>query len=163
MCPEPKQEGKLIRVEECRKGDLPKVEAILQLSPEALAWPASSLADTFEHHPAHFLVGRQGKDIAGFISGRRVRDEAEILNLAVKPPSRRQGVGKALVQALLEVFSAEGVVQVFLEVRESNAAAITIYRGLGFRQIGKRERYYRDPVEAALVLRLNMSSQVSTG
>lgn len=161
--PESKEGGKVIRVEECGREDLPEVEAILQLSPGAAAWPAGSLADTLEHHPVHFLVGRQGKDIAGFITGRRVRDEGEILNLGVKPWFRRQGVGKALVQALLEVFAPEGVVQVFLEVRESNAAAIKFYRGLGFRQIGKRERYYRDPVEAALVLRLKISSQVSTG
>ena len=79
--PESKEGGKVIRVEECGREDLPEVEAILQLSPGAAAWPAGSLADTLEDHPVHFLVGRQGKDIAGFITGRRVRDEGEILNL----------------------------------------------------------------------------------
>jgi [ribosomal protein S18]-alanine N-acetyltransferase len=104
----------------------------------------------------------QGKDIAGFISGRRVLDEGEISNLAVRSEMRRKGVGKTLVEALLEVFSRAEVVQVFLEVRESNAAAIAFYRILGFCQIGKRAGYYRNPAEAALVLALTRSSSVST-
>lgn len=152
MCADSSRRGLVTRVTICRKEDLPEIEAMLQLSPGASAWSRSSLNDVFEQHPKYFLIGWDGKHIAGCISGRAVADEAEILTLAVKPLSRRHGVGKTLVQALLEIFGRQGVAQVFLEVRESNAAAITFYKRLGFCQIGKRAEYYRNPPEAALVL-----------
>ncbi len=143
-----------------RKEDLTAVEAILQLSPEAANWPVGSLTQTFQQYPSYFLVAGQDEQITGFISGRRILDEGEILNLAVKPSERSAGVGKALVQALLERFGRENAVQVFLEVRESNLGAITFYQGLGFRQVGKRTGYYRNPVGAALVLALSTGSSV---
>ncbi len=141
-----------------RTEDLVAVEAILQLSPEAAYWPVRSLTQTFEQYPSYFLVAVQDEQITGFISGRRVLDEGEILNLAVKPSGRSAGVGKALVEALLERFGRENVLQVFLEVRESNLGAITFYQGLGFRQVGKRAGYYRNPAEAALMLSLGTGS-----
>ena len=154
MCANSSRSGSVTRVTACRKEDLPEIEAILQLSPEASAWSRSSLTEVFEQHSKYLLICWEGKHIAGFISGRAVTDEAEILNLAVKPVSRRRGVGEALVQALLELFGREGAAQVFLEVRESNAAAITFYERLGLCQIGRRPEYYRNPLEAALVLAL---------
>lgn len=141
-----------------REEDLAAVEAILQLSPEAANWRTGSLTQTFEQHPSYFLVAGQDEQITGFISGRRILDEGEILNLAVKPDERSAGVGKALVQAVLERFGRENVLQVFLEVRESNLRAISFYQDLGFRQAGKRPGYYRNPTEAALVLTLRMGS-----
>jgi [ribosomal protein S18]-alanine N-acetyltransferase len=162
VCAElPKEE--LTQVRPCTRGDLSKVEAILQRSPEAAAWPANALAEAFEHHPLHFFAVWQGEEMAGFICGRRVMDEGEILNLAVKPESRRKGVGKALVEGLLEVFAREGAVQVFLEVRESNASAIAFYQDMGFRLTGKRPGYYQNPAEAALVLARSVGASASTG
>ncbi len=144
----------------CRREELSEVQAILQASPEAAAWSLSALTDAFEKYC--FLVSWHRQEIAGFISGRRILDEGEILNLAVKPSLRRHGLGKTLVQALLKAFTQEGAVQVFLEVRESNATAIAFYQRLGFRQIGERSRYYQNPVEAALVLSLSTDHPVST-
>jgi [ribosomal protein S18]-alanine N-acetyltransferase len=141
-----------------REEDLCRVEAILQLSPDAANWPVGSLIETFEQYPSYFLVAGHGEEIKGFISGRRILDEGEILNLAVKPTERRTGVGKALVQALLERFGRENVLQVFLEVRESNLGAIAFYQGLRFRRVGKRTGYYRNPAEAALVLAVGTGS-----
>jgi ribosomal-protein-alanine acetyltransferase len=141
-----------------REEDLAAIEAILQLSPEAANWPVGSLTQTFQQYPSYFLVSGHGQEIKGFISGRRILDEGEILNLAVSPSERSAGVGKALVQALLERFGGENVLQVFLEVRESNLGAISFYQGLRFKQVGKRPGYYRNPTEAALVLALRTGS-----
>ena len=141
-----------------RAEDLAAVGTILQMSPEAANWPVGSLIQTFEQYPSYFLVAGQGEQITGFISGRRILDEGEILNLAVKPSERSAGVGKALVQALLERFGRENVLQVLLEVRESNLSAISFYQGLGFKEAGKRSGYYRNPTEAALVLALRTGS-----
>lgn len=140
------------RVVACREEDLGEVQQLLETSPEAAAWSKEALAELFEQYSRHFLICFHGEEIAGFICGRRIVDEGEILNLAVQPRSRRQGIGTVLTKGLLEVFGRERVRKVFLEVRESNAKAIALYRSVGFRQVGRRAGYYRDPEEAALVL-----------
>ena len=83
-------------------------------------------------------------------------DEAEILNLGVAEAVRRQGIARALVRALLAQFSRQGVRTVFLEVRESNHPARGLYESFGFREVGRRSRYYQRPVEDAVVLRVEM-------
>ncbi len=150
-------------VSACHKEDLGKIHELLRAAPEAAAWSSAALADSLEHYPSYFLVGWQGEELSGFISGRKVVDEGEIMNLAVRPHSRRQGVGKALVKSLLKLFAREAVHKVFLEVRESNGQAIAFYQELGFRQAGRREGYYRDPVEGALILSVRIGSQLGTG
>ncbi len=156
MCAESLGGVKATRVAACQKENLGDVESILKGTPEAAAWSKDALTETFEGDPAHLLVGWQKEEIAGFIAGRRVVGEGEILNLAVKPQYRRQGVGRALMKALLEAFAREAVDQVFLEVRQSNEGAIAFYRGLGFREVGRREGYYQEPEEAALVFALRI-------
>jgi [ribosomal protein S18]-alanine N-acetyltransferase len=140
----------------CRSTDLPRIEALLQCCPKAAAWTAGSLEEIFYQNPKHFFIAIRDREIVGFISGRRIREEGEILNLAVQPRTRRNGVAKALLEALLEEFRRERVLQVFLEVRESNVAAIAFYQKSGFEKTGRRPGYYRHPEEAALVLDLKL-------
>lgn len=80
-------------------------------------------------------------------------DEGEILNVGVDPQYRRIGVGRGLVSAALSRLQSLGARQVFLEVRESNGAARALYRGFEFVEISKRVKYYRRPVEDAILLR----------
>lgn len=152
MCADSLPQTYSTRVTACRQEYLAEVQAILESSPEASAWSGAALTDTFEKCSSYFLLGWRSNEIAGFISGRRAADEGEILNLAVKPAQRRHGLGRSLVKALLELFTSHRVTQVFLEVRESNLGAITFYQNLGFHQVGRRESYYQNPEEAALVL-----------
>jgi [ribosomal protein S18]-alanine N-acetyltransferase len=154
MCAESRSLAKGLTVTPCCKENLSEVQGILQSASGAAAWSELGLADALEHYSSCFLVARQGKEIAGFIAGRKIADQGEILNLAVLPKCRRQGVGRILVEELFEVFEREHVVEVFLEVRESNATAIAFYESLGFREVGKRPRYYQNPVEAALLLKV---------
>jgi ribosomal-protein-alanine N-acetyltransferase len=84
-------------------------------------------------------------------SGQTEHAEREILLLAVDPANRRQGVGRALVEA--ELASASKGTTWFLEVRESNIAAISLYKAVGFTASGRRPGYYHDPAEAAIVMR----------
>ncbi len=146
----------------CQNEDLPHLDAILEQSPEAAFWSAEQLAEALASHPSHFLVAWQGKQIVGFISGRRVGDEGEIFNLAVRPLSRQQGIGKALLLELLDLFAREWVTSVFLEVRQSNNTAINFYGSLQFRQIAQRPNYYRNPAEPALVLAKQLHISGST-
>jgi len=95
----------------------------------------------------------------GFLIARQVGDEAEVLNLAVAPARRRKGEGGALLRAAVAELRKRGVTRVFLEVRESNAAGIAFYENHSFLQAGRREGYYRDPVEAALVMEIKLAEK----
>ncbi|MFZ5624895.1 MAG: ribosomal protein S18-alanine N-acetyltransferase [Gemmatimonadota bacterium] len=88
-----------------------------------------------------------------------VAGSAELLNIAVIPTHRRRGLGQALLDELLAELVRREVEEVFLEVRESNAAAQELYRRNGFHVAGQRRRYYRKPTEDALVLRLDLAAR----
>jgi [ribosomal protein S18]-alanine N-acetyltransferase len=108
---------------------------------------------------AVFLVAEAAGDrageggVVGYVVAHDAAGEGEILNLAVAPARHRRGIGRALVEGVLAVLSDRGVSEVFLEVRESNAGARALYDSLGFREVGRRARYYRRPLEDAVVLR----------
>lgn len=105
---------------------------------------------------APFLVAVVGRAIAGYAVAHFAADEGEILNLGVAQVHRRGGVGRALVEQVLETLQGRGVRVVYLDVRESNAAARRLYESMGFAEVGRRARYYRRPVEDAVILRAAM-------
>ena len=86
-------------------------------------------------------------------------DEAEILTIAVAPAAHRQGIGAALLAAAMAQAALRGAAAMFLEVAEGNAAARALYAAAGFRQSGRRRRYYPDGADALVLRRsLNPSS-----
>ena len=85
--------------------------------------------------------------LAGFIP-----PEGELYRLAVLPEKRRSGYGRRLLDAFFAEAAERGADTLWLDVREHNAAAISLYRSAGFTPVLKRENYYRDPIEAALVM-----------
>jgi ribosomal-protein-alanine N-acetyltransferase len=99
-------------------------------------------------------VGERAGEVQGYLIARAVAGEGEILNLAVAPEVRRQGLGAQLLEAGIAELTAAGAREVFLEVREHNLAAQQLYQRRGFRPVALRARYYRNPVEDAIVLRL---------
>ena len=152
----------LPRVVSAHREDVPGLLEILRQSPEAGSWSESHLLQALTSDASHFFVARQCQEMIGFVCGRSSMDEAEILNLAVKPKFRRQGAGKALVRHLLQVFALEEVVKISLEVRQSNSGAIAFYEGLGFLKVGLRPGYYSRPSEPALILALSLPNSPST-
>ncbi|WP_294533801.1 ribosomal protein S18-alanine N-acetyltransferase [uncultured Rhodoblastus sp.] len=93
--------------------------------------------------------------LAGFVLSRRALDEAEILTIVVDTRLRQRGCGQRLLAAHLSQLSALGVIKLFLEVDETNEAALALYRRLGFTQLGMRKGYYvkKDGLRAnALIL-----------
>ena len=120
-------------------------------------WSRRDFADCLEADCVTF-VAEAGDGPVGYIVGRRVLDEGEILNLGVDLAVCRRGVGHALVAHVMETFLAAGVGRVFLEVRESNLGAQRLYASFGFREVGRRRRYYRAPMEDAVVLQAVISA-----
>ncbi len=99
------------------------------------------------------LVAEDAHGVVGWCCGRRIGEEAELLKFAVSLERRRQGVGSTLYQSFEQSLLAEGCTTLFLEVRKANLAARGFYHRQGFREVGRRAKYYRDPEEDALVLR----------
>ena len=93
----------------------------------------------------------------GFLVARCLPDEWEIENVIVEAESRRRGMGASLVRELLAAARSAGVLSVILEVRESNGPALRLYENIGFRLEGRRKNYYQDPVEDALLYRIEIA------
>jgi ribosomal-protein-alanine N-acetyltransferase len=95
--------------------------------------------------------------LVGFILSRLVLDEAEILSVAVASARRGQGLARQLLDSNLRRLAARGARSVFLEVDEANVPARRLYRGAGFRDVGRRESYYSATQDsAALILRRDL-------
>src|SRR5260370_21459240 len=125
---------------------------ILREVPEAAKWRAEGEREALNWPGTVAFVSEEEGKVSGFILGRQVADEAEILNLAVTVAYRRRGEGGALLKAAFAEFQSRGVSRVFLEVRESNETGIAFYEKRGFSKMGRRAGYYRDPDEAAIVM-----------
>ena len=118
-------------------------------------WREESFGRLIDSPPAIFLVALFPPDagIAGYVIAFSVGEDAEVLNVAVDPRFRGMGLARQMLDAVLIQLGSRGVRTAFLEVRESNAAALSLYRSRGFSEIGRRSKYYRRPVEDALVFR----------
>lgn len=115
-------------------------------------WSANDFAEC-ARSAVPFLVAEEDGAVVGYVVAHAAADEGEILNLGVAPPHRHRGVGRALVERVLALLAQQGVRVVYLEVRESNTVARRLYQSLGFGEVARRARYYRRPVEDAVVLR----------
>lgn len=138
-------------VREFRAEDAAQASEILLAAREAASWSSQGLAEFVTLPGVVALMSERDEKPTGFILGRMTVDAAEVLNLAVRAEYRRQGEGRALLEELLRRFAKAGVSRVFLEVRETNRGAMAFYERAGFRRAGRREGYYQDPREAALV------------
>jgi len=141
--------------------DAQAIAEVLKESPEAAGWSERELRELYSLAGVVAYVSERRGLLLGIVVGRRVLDEAEILNLAVRRAARRQGKGRTLVVRLLDEFHRNGVTRVFLEVRASNKGAMAFYEKLGFQAVGERKDYYQDPIETAIVMESSLKE--STG
>jgi ribosomal-protein-alanine N-acetyltransferase len=118
-------------------------------------WPEFAFLQALGSSSCYLRVARKDHRVIGYLVGYVAGPEIHIANVAVSPGFRRQGVAKELLYDILGNGDL-GCSRAILDVRESNHAAIALYKGLGFRMIGRRPRYYRRPVEDALVMRKEM-------
>ena len=117
------------------------------------AWSEKSVASELTNALAFWLVAVDGGRVAGYVGSQTVCDETDMMNVAVHPDFRRQGIGEKLVEQLVTELKSIGSHALMLEVRVSNAPAIGLYEKMGFLQVGLRKNYYRNPKEDAMILR----------
>lgn len=139
--------------------DVVELEEMSKLSP----WGWDAYHTELRAGASLMLVARmagpaihQERRILGFIVAREMADEIHINNVAVRPDSRGRGIGRHLMQAALTWGREKGVRQAVLEVRAGNQPAQELYRSCGFQMIGRRRRYYKTPVEDALLMAVSL-------
>ena len=158
MAAETKREQARGTIRSFLPADAVAVTEILRGSPEASQWTEWGLKELLGWRGVLALVSEADGKVVGFIIGRQVAGEAEILNLAVMVAKRRKGEGRALLMAAMDELRARQVSRVFLEVRESNGSGMAFYEKHGFSKTGRRASYYRDPDEAAIVMHIKVAA-----
>lgn len=131
------------------------VEAVAQLEQRCFndPWSVNSIKSELNNPLSLWLVAVEDGFLAGYVGSQSVMGWSDMMNLAVAPEYRRQGIGERLVNALIERLRENQISCLTLEVRVSNLTAIALYDKLGFQQVGRRPNYYRNPKEDALILR----------
>jgi ribosomal-protein-alanine N-acetyltransferase len=130
------------------------IEAVLAVerASQSAPWSETSFRNEFENAQSIFLVGLESGVLVGYAGLWKVVDEAHIINVAVDPARRNQGIGcRLVVEALLRA-RTEGMLCATLEVRASNEIAIRLYERLGFVRAAVRRAYYSDNHEDAIVM-----------
>ncbi len=136
--------------------DVPQVIAIDQIS-FSLPWPLSSFRyELTENLASRCWVAELDGRVAAMLVAWLIVDEIHIATIATHPDFRQQGVGEKLLSFALQSAKGEGAVSSFLEVRESNNAALMMYHKFGYIESGRREGYYKDNGEAAILMTLDM-------
>ena len=116
-------------------------------------WSEALLESELDAPLARYFIYEEDGQVLGYIGTRMIFDTCEIANVAVDPAHRRKGIAQTLYRALEVECRQKGILQLDLEVRESNVGAQEFYRFCGFFAVGKRRNYYESPREDAILMR----------
>jgi ribosomal-protein-alanine N-acetyltransferase len=145
--------GQAIQIREMEVSDLRQV---LRIERNSFSIPWSESCFLFElNSPRSVLLVATigGKEVVGYVCASHVAEVAEIKDIAIREDMRRRGIGRMLLENILERLKVLGCKEVFLEVRVSNTAARRLYGTVGFRMVGLRKQYYIRPEEDALIMK----------
>lgn len=155
-----------IMVKRATEIDLDEMVALEQIA-FSTPWSRSSFeAELWGNQFSGLFTARRNNESShhnnflGYICFWAVFEELRLMNLAVTPLARRQGIGSHLVKFALKYGASQSVTRVLLEVRSSNIAAQNLYKHLGFRQYGTRNSYYTNPQEDGILMHLETLSSV---
>lgn len=127
--------------------------AVLEKQCFSAPWSEASVTGELDNPLSVWLVCVDRGKVLGYVGSQTVLEESDMMNIAVLPEARRAGIGERLILSLIELLKDRGSRSLALEVRASNTPAISLYKKLGFLQVGRRPNYYRGPREDALILR----------
>ena len=116
-------------------------------------WSENSVASELNNPLSLWLIALEDETVVGYVGSQTVMGETDMMNVAVHPNHRRQGVARSLIEALVQALKDLESHSLTLEVRASNEPAIALYTDLGFTEAGRRRNYYCNPKEDALILR----------
>ena len=139
----------IVQLNETHIGPIAEMEKLCFSDP----WSESSIRSELNNPLSTWLVAIEDDQLVGYVGSQTVLGWTDMMNLAVSPEYRRQGIGEELVKQLMSRLRSKEASRLTLEVRASNDPAITLYSKLGFVEVGRRPNYYRNPKEDALILR----------
>ena len=116
-------------------------------------WSKQSFADGMANEKVQkYFTAISGEKIVGYICIFHIFEDGELLNIAVAPDYRKQGIGQILIDKMFDYLKTQEVNRISLEVRESNVSARNLYLKNGFRPVGVRKNYYTDPREDGIIM-----------
>lgn len=145
-----------IKVREAAFSDIPHI-AELELECFSAPWSENALLETMKQENSVFLVAECDGEVLGYVGSYHAAGEGYITNIAVSADMRRKGVGRTLICALKEKAKEYAFSFLTLEVRVGNLPAIALYESLGFENLGRRPRFYSNPVEDAYIMTWNIT------
>ena len=140
--------------------NIDEIDDILQIEHSSFTdpWSKSSFEEAINSdNITVYSVTNDNGNMVGFSCLLMIDYDAEILNIAGARNSRNQGIGTLLATHMINICRSNGVEDIFLEVRESNVSARALYVKLGFAEIGKRKKYYSNPTEDAILMKLSLN------
>lgn len=135
--------------------------ALLEKECFSQPWSENALLQELKNTNSHFLVAESDGDVAGYIGVQEICSEAYITNVAVFNKFRKNGIGKALVEAAREGALQRNCEFITLEVRQSNKNAISLYEASGFEKVGVRKNFYSHPTEDAVLYTKYFTKEVN--
>lgn len=141
----------MLQIHDMQKENLEQIAEIEKAS-FSMPWSVKSFEETLDNPNAFYIVAEEEGQVAGYCGAYLILDEADVNQVAVVSSRRNQGIGRKVMEALLEKLEQAGADAVTLEVRKSNRAAIALYESLGFVTEGIRKNFYEKPVEDALIM-----------
>ena len=132
--------------------DLPQLEILEKECFPADPWPKEGFLGYLMKDYALFLVVEEKRQLLGYCGMLLIQDEGDIINIAVHPQRRREGIGHFMLDGMLRISSEMGVKAIHLEVRQGNGTARRLYERMGFVQDGLRKDYYSNPKENAILM-----------
>lgn len=131
--------------------DLDQILAIEKLWPTTPGWNRDHFLHEISSDRSYFFVLESGKKILGYAGCLKIPPEAQITTIAVSPAEARKGMGRLLLNHLLQAAHSWGCAKVTLEVAAHNAPALRLYGSAGFRIVGRRPKFYNDGSDAILM------------
>jgi ribosomal-protein-alanine N-acetyltransferase len=139
----------ITKMTEAHIGQIAELEKICFNDP----WSENSIASELSNRLSCWLVAIEDGKVIGYLGSQTVLGETDMMNIAVHPDYRKNGIASNLIGELISTLMEQGSHSLMLEVRESNEPAKSLYLKLGFEVVGVRKNYYRNPKENALILR----------
>ncbi len=130
------------------------IESLALIEKESFStpWSENALREELGNTHARFLVALCDGEVSGYIGAHNILGEVYITNVAVSGKYRRQGIGEKLIKSLVSLCESENADFITLEVRESNSAAINLYKKMKFKEVGMRKNFYESPKENAILM-----------
>ena len=116
------------------------------------SWSYRDVQDLICTEGSMCFTAIDGGEVIAYVIGRLIAPEGEIYRVAVKPEKRQRGIGYRLLDYAVKTSKGYGLERLFLEVRSRNLPAVKLYTAYGFKQIGLRKNYYKNPTDDALIM-----------